>query len=323
MKKVLITGISGQDGIFLADKILKNELDTIVYGVSRNIKSVILKLKYLNPNLNKNNLNLISLDLMDSVKCRDLLVDLRFDQIFNLSGPSNVYDSLKYPTLIKEQIIKIFSNLTEVIIENNMKTNFFQASSSEMFGRNIYGKLNENSLFNPNSAYAEAKLLNHMKILEYNQNNKCYMTSGIMFNHESEFRDSSFLFMKIINSAIRIKKNNGGNLILGSLDYKRDWSYAKDIVDAMYLINQNPKSKTYVIGSGKSNSVEKLVEIVFQEFNLNYKNYIKVDENLLRKGDPIEICSDPSKLQRDYNWDTKYDFENFVKRILNYKVKNL
>ena len=117
--------------------------------------------------------------------------------------------------------------------------------------------------------------------------------------------------------------NNGGNLILGSLDYKRDWSYAKDIVDAMYLINQNPKSKTYVIGSGKSNSVEKLVEIVFQEFNLNYKNYIKVDENLLRKGDPIEICSDPSKLQRDYNWDTKYDFENFVKRILNYKVKNL
>lgn len=323
MNKVLITGISGQDGIFLANKILKNELDTEVYGVSRNTKSVFKKLKYLNPNLNKNNLNLISMDLIDSVKCRDLLIDLNFNQIYNLSGPSSVYESLKYPTLIKNQIIKIFTNLTEVIIERNMKTSFFQASSSEMFGINIKGKLDENSSFNPNSAYAEAKLLNHMKILEYNQDNKFCMTSGIMFNHESEFRESSFLFMKIINSAIRIKKNNGGNLILGSLDYKRDWSYAKDTVNAMYLINQNPKSKTYVIGSGKANSIGKLVEIVFQELNLNYKKHIKIDENLLRKGDPIEICSNPSKLQRDYNWDTKYDFEDFVKRILNYKVKNL
>lgn len=323
MKKVLITGISGQDGIFLANKILKNEIDTLVYGVSRNTQSVFKKLKYLNPNLNKNNLNLISMDLMDSVKCRDLLIDLNFDQIYNLSGPSSVYESLKYPTLIKDQIIKIFNNLTEVIIEKNMKTNFFQASSSEMFGININGKLDENSSFNPNSAYAEAKLLNHIKILEYNQDNKFCITSGIMFNHESEFRESSFLFMKIINSAIKIKKNNGGSLTLGSLDYKRDWSYAKDIVNAMYLINQNPKSKTYVIGSGKSNSIGKLVEIVFQEFNLNYKKHIKIDEKLLRKGDPIEICSNPLKLQRDYNWDTKYDFENFVKRILNYKVKNL
>lgn len=323
MKKVLITGISGQDGIFLANKILTNEIDTVVYGVSRNTQSVFKKLKYLNPNLNKNNLNLISMDLMDSVKCRDLLINLNFDQIYNLSGPSSVYESLKYPTMIKDQIIKIFNNLTEVIIEKNMKTNFFQASSSEMFGININGKLDENSSFNPNSAYAEAKLLNHIKILEYNQDNKLCMTSGIMFNHESEFRESSFLFMKIINSAIKIKKNNGGNLILGSLDYKRDWSYAKDIVNAMYLINQNPKSKTYVIGSGKSNSIGKLVEIVFQEFNLNYKKHIKIDENLLRKGDPIEICSNPSKLQRDYNWDTIYDFENFVKRILSYKVKNL
>ena len=323
MKKVLITGISGQDGIFLANKFLKNEIDTVVYGVSRNTKSVIKKLKYLNPNLNKNNLNLISMDLMDSVKCRDLLVDLSFDQIYNLAGPSNIYESFKYPKLIKEQIIKIFNNLTEVIIKNNMKTNFFQASSSEMFGNNINGKLSENSLFNPNSAYAEAKLLNHMKILEYNEDNKLCMTSGIMFNHESEFRESSFLIMKIINSAINIKKNNGGNLFLGSLDYKRDWSYSKDIVNAMYLINQNPKSKSYVIGSGKSNSIRKLVEVVFQEFDLNYKKYIKIDENLLRKGDPIEICSNPSKLQRDYNWDTKYNFEDFVKKILFYKVKNL
>lgn len=323
MKKVLITGISGQDGIFLANKILRYEIDTVVYGVSRNTKSVFKKLKYLDPNLNINNLNLISMDLMDSVKCRDLLIDLNFDQIYNLSGPSSVYESLKYPTLIKDQIIKIFTNLTEVIIEKNMKTNYFQASSSEMFGINNNGKLDENSSFNPNSAYAEAKLLNHIKILEYNQDNKLCMTSGIMFNHESEFRESSFLFMKIINSAIKIKKNNSGNLTLGSLDYKRDWSYAKDIVNAMYLINQNPKSKTYVIGSGKSNSIGKLVEIVFQEINLDYKKHIKIDENLLRKGDPVEICSNPLKLQRDYNWDTKYDFEEFVKRILNYKIKNL
>ena len=323
MKKVLITGISGQDGIFLAKKFLESNSDTILYGVSRNIKSVHKKLKYLNPNLNKNNLNLISMDLMDSKKCSELLIDMNFDEIYNLSGPSNVYESLKYPKLIKEQITKIFNNLTETIIQNNIQTNFFQASSSEMYGKYIKGKLDENSLFNPNSAYAEAKLLNHMKILEYSQDYKWCITSGIMFNHESEFRDSSFLFMKIINTAIEIHKNHTGKLLLGSLEYKRDWSYAEDIVNAIYLINQNPKSKTYVIGSGKSHSIKQLVELVFQEFNLNYKNYIEIDENLLRKDDSHEICSNPLKLEEDYGWKPKYHFEDFVKKILNYKVKNL
>lgn len=323
MKKVLITGISGQDGVFLAKKFLEIETDTILYGVSRNIKNVNTKLNYLNPNLNKNNLNLISMDLMDSVKCRELLIDIKFDEIYNLSGPSNVYESLKYPTLIKEQINKIFNNLSEPIIQNNLRTNFFQASSSEMYGKNIKGKLSENSLFNPNSAYAEAKLLNHIKILEYNLDYNWSFVSGIMFNHESEFRDSSYLFMKIIDSAIEIKRNKIGNLLVGSLDYKRDWSYAEDVVNAMYLINQNPKSNSYVIGSGKSTSIRKLIDLVFQEFNLDYKNYIKIDENLLRKGDPTAICSNPIKLKKDYNWKTNYSFEDFVKKILNYKVNKL
>jgi GDPmannose 4,6-dehydratase len=129
--------------------------------------------------------------------------------------------------------------------------------------------------------------------------------------------------MKIINTAIEIHKNHTGKLLLGSLEYKRDWSYAEDIVNAIYLINQNPKSKTYVIGSGKSHSIKQLVELVFQEFNLNYKNYIEIDENLLRKDDSHEICSNPLKLEEDYGWKPKYHFEDFVKKILNYKVKNL
>ena len=188
-----------------------------------------------------------------------------------------------------------------------------------MYGNNGEKVLDEKSKFNPNSAYAEAKLINHKKILMYKNELNWNITSGIMFNHESEFRKNNFLFMKIINKALEIKKKNKGFLEVGSLDYKRDWSYAQDIVDAMYLINKNPKSGVYVIGSGSSYSIERIIDRVFNVLNLDYKNYIKVNPKLLRDGDPVEIFSNPQKLKNDYRWEPKYNLESFIKKIINYQ----
>tara|TARA_B000000565_G_scaffold251322_1_gene224868 strand:- start:788 stop:1759 length:972 start_codon:yes stop_codon:yes gene_type:complete len=319
MKNVLITGISGQDGIFLAHNFLKKEPETNIFGISRNTKGIIKKLKYLDLGVNTNNLNLISGDLTDLNLCKNILNEVRFDQIYNLSGPSNVYESLNQPVETKNNIIKIFNNLTENIIKSGKLINFFQASSSEMYGNNGEKVLDEKSKFNPNSAYAEAKLINHKKILMYKNELNWNITSGIMFNHESEFRKNNFLFMKIINKALEIKKKNKGFLEVGSLDYKRDWSYAQDIVDAMYLINKNPKSGVYVIGSGSSYSIERIIDRVFNVLNLDYKNYIKVNPKLLRDGDPVEIFSNPQKLKNDYRWEPKYNLESFIKKIINYQ----
>ena len=319
MKNVLITGISGQDGIFLAHNFLKKEPETNIFGISRNTKGIIKKLKYLDLGVNTNNLNLISGDLTDLNLCKNILNEVRFDQIYNLSGPSNVYESLNQPVETKNNIIKIFNNLTENIIKSGKLINFFQASSSEMYGNNGEKVLDEKSKFNPNSAYAEAKLINHKKILMYKNELNWNITSGIMFNHESEFRKNNFLFMKIINKALEIKKKNKGFLEVGSLDYKRDWSYAQDIVDAMYLINKNPKSGVYVIGSGTSYSIERIIDRVFNVLNLDYKNYIKVNPKLLRDGDPVEIFSNPQKLKNDYRWEPKYNLESFIKKIINYQ----
>ena len=319
MKNVLITGISGQDGIFLAHNFLKKEPETNIFGISRNTKGIIKKIKYLDLGVNTNNLNLISGDLTDLNLCKNILNEVRFDQIYNLSGPSNVYESLNQPVETKNNIIKIFNNLTENIIKSGKLINFFQASSSEMYGNNGEKVLDEKSKFNPNSAYAEAKLINHKKILMYKNELNWNITSGIMFNHESEFRKNNFLFMKIINKALEIKKKNKGFLEVGSLDYKRDWSYAQDIVDAMYLINKNPKSGVYVIGSGSSYSIERIIDRVFNVLNLDYKNYIKVNPKLLRDGDPVEIFSNPQKLKNDYRWEPKYNLESFIKKIINYQ----
>ena len=319
MKNVLITGISGQDGIFLAHNFLKKEPETNIFGISRNTKGIIKKLKYLDLGVNTNNLNLISGDLTDLNLCKNILNEVRFDQIYNLSGPSNVYESLNQPVETKNNIIKIFNNLTENIIKSGKLINFFQASSSEMYGNNGEKVLDEKSKFNPNSAYAEAKLINHKKILMYKNELNWNITSGIMFNHESEFRKNNFLFMKIINKALEIKKKNKGFLEVGSLDYKRDWSYAQDIVDAMYLINKNPKSGVYVIGSGSSYSIERIIDRVFNVLNLDYKNFIKVNPKLLRDGDPVEIFSNHQKLKNDYRWEPKYNLERFIKKIINYQ----
>lgn len=311
MKKILITGISGQDGIFLTKHILEKSSRVKVIGISRSnpLNSIYRKLKYLGF-LNYNNIEIYDINLEDKNTVRNFITDINPEIVFNLSGPSSVYQSF-HNSNNKDSIINIFSNLTSAFIERKSLPRFFQASSSEMFGTNE-DSLHEGSSFNPNSPYAEAKLVNHFKVKELSAGYDWPIYSGIMFNHESEFRNKDYLVMKIIRSAIEISRDPKKRLTLGSLDYVRDWTYASDTVNAIYEITSRGTSSDYVIGSGTGNSIKDMVNYIFSFFNLDYYKFIDIDKNFLRDGDPVRIVANPSKLKKELNWEAKTKFNQML-----------
>ena len=313
MKNILITGITGQDGLFLTAEILKKQPDYKIYGITRKEDNVAF---YRNLNsiskLETNNLELVSTNLTNFEQTKKLLQTIKPSYVYNLSGPSSVYDSLLSPEKSFLTITKIFNNLTNALIEESNFCNFFQASSSEMFGLDLNKHLDENTPFVPNSPYAKAKLENHNKVQVLSEIHDWNIYSGIMFNHESEFREDSYLFMKIINEAIKIKKHQSDALVLGSINYTRDWSYAKDISEGIFKITTEGTSNTYILGSGIGHKIKDVVEIVFQVFNLNYEEYLEIDESLIRDGDPEKIVSNPSKIKEELNWSTKVSFEELI-----------
>ena len=313
MKNILITGITGQDGVFLTSEILKNNPNFNIYGVSRN-KDNSLFLSKLNTLIetSSESVKLLNTDLNNYEETKKLIQDIKPDFVYNLTGPSSVYDSFINPSATKSLIVNIFDNLTKAIIKESLFSNFYQASSSEMFGIDNGKKLDEDSAFKPNSPYAEAKLENHFKVLKLSKKYEWKIFSGIMFNHESQFREDNYLFMKIIKGAINIKNKKIDKLTLGSLDYIRDWSYAGDTSKGIYKIANEGTSNAYVVGSGKGHKIKNIVEIVFERFNLDINKYIDIDESLIRKGDPKSIVSNPIKIQEELNWSTEVSFENLV-----------
>ena len=324
MENILITGISGQDGVFLTSEILKNNPTQNIYGITRqkNKESFFNKLNTIS-NIDNQKVKLLNVDLNNLHEINKLIEDIRPDYIYNLSGPSSVYDSFINPLETKSQINSIFANLTSPLIKLGLFSNFYQASSSEMFGLHTEERLSEESTFNPNSPYAEAKLENHKKVLDFSQKYDWKIYSGIMFNHESQFREDRYLFMKIINGAIDIKNKKLKKLTVGSLDYVRDWSFAGDISKAIYAIANKGSSNAYIIGSGKGNSIKTVIEIIFDYFNLNLNKYIDVDENLIRKGDPVSIVSNPKKLNHELGWNNTISFEDLIQICIESKINKI
>ena len=318
--KILITGISGQDGIFLTKLIREEYSNFHIVGTSRTLSSNQFLEKIGIGELRENQvINTINLNLENEHKVSEFIADFSPNMIFNLTGPSSVNESIKNPFL-ENRITKIFDNLINGLLKSKNLCNFYQASTSEMYGLNNKLKIyDETSEFIPNSPYASGKLLNHRKVSslrnEYNWN----IYSGIMFNHESEYRKDEFLFMKIITTAYKIKKNREYKLKLGSLEYCRDWSYAGDIVEGIMLLTKEGTDFDYVLGSGIGTSIQQLVEIIFNLFDLDYKNYVEVDDTILRANDPKVIISNPNKIYKEFGWKTNHTLENFVEKV----VKNL
>ena len=316
MKKILITGITGQDGLFLTNHLINKYEKLEIVGTSRqdnhsifynNLHSLGLK--------NIADVSVYQIDLNDYNVVNNLISDFKPHYVYNLSGPSSVYESFSN-VKNKKLITNIFDNLTSALIKSNNFARFFQASSSEMFSPNCNEKLNENSEFLPNSPYALAKLDNHNKVISLNKKYDWNIYSGITFNHESEFRKQNYLIMKTITAAWKIKNNKGSNLTIGSLNYMRDWSHAQDIVIAINLLTEKGASPVYVIGSGKGKKIRDILDYVFQKYNLDWTDFVQIDKNLLRDGDSKKIISDPRKIKNELNWETKITFEQMLDRCI-------
>jgi len=322
--KILITGITGQDGLFLSSHLLKKDENLKIFGITRSEDN-----QNFYSNLHRNigeyeesKLNLIKLDLLNQKDVEQLISDLEVDKIVNLSGPSSVYNSFKNAEEYKNTIINQFKNLVNACILNNTFPTFFQASSSEMFSSSARIPLNENSKMEPRSPYSEAKYILHNKVSELRESKDWNIKSGIMFNHESEYRSKNFLIMKVINSVIDIHNQKTSELTIGSLNYERDWSYAYDIVKAIDLIINESNSVDYVIGSGTGSTILDMVKYIFYYFNLDYQDYIKLDSTLLRTCDPVHIVSDPSLIYKNLGWKTEVTFQDMLTKIIEFKLGN-
>lgn len=315
MEKVLITGITGQDGLFLSKNILKKNPDAKIYGVSRKTDNQEFKRNLRKVGTkNTDNIKIYNINLLNKMHVRKFIQSVQPTIIYNLSGPSSVGESLIYPQKTFDEITMIFENLISALFAEKIFIPFFQASSSEMFGTNNEKILTEDSEFNPQSPYAKAKLKNHKKVIELSK--EFNIKSGIMFNHESEFRKSNYLFKKVINGAKNISEKKLNTLKVGSLTYERDWTFAGDISKAMIEIINSGSKNSYVIGSGKSHSIQYFISLVFDHFNLNWEKYVQVEPSLLRVGDPEKITCDPTRLINELNWKPEYTFENLVERCV-------
>ena len=320
LDKILITGITGQDGLFLTKSLLSKSSNYHVYGTSRNIKnSFFERLKYLKPDL-IDNLSLIEIDLHHSQSVSELITEIKPTKLINLSGPSSVYKSYESPNETINSINIIFDNLVDSFFKVNIGGVFFQALSSEMFELNS-NKIDEKSSINPRSPYAIGKSQIYEKSLELREKEDVNICNGFLFNHESEFRDDEYLIMKVINSAINISNKKQQHLKIGSLGLVRDWTYAEDTTKAIKKIIENSFSKDYVVGSGNGYSIKELISNVFEEFHLDIDQHVTVESSLLREGDPTSIISNPSKIYDELGWRAETSFKRLILKCLEFKLK--
>jgi GDPmannose 4,6-dehydratase len=322
-KNVLITGITGQDGSFLTSHLLQNS-DYQIIGTSRekNNDNFYKKLEYLNVESSTvKNLKIVQANALDYESINSVIKNSKIHSVYNLMGPSSVYESVADPFKSSKSIIFSFNNIVKALIENKNFPNFFQTSSSEMFEASVNEKLNEDSKFNPRSPYASSKLYIHNLISFLRKKYEWKLTSGILFNHESEFRPDNYLIMKIINCAIDIKNKKSNQLELGSLDVIRDWGFAGDHTRAMKMIIENNSGSDYVIGTGVGTSIEEVTRLIFNYFDLDFKEYISINKELLRSKDPEKIIANPTKLKSETGWEPSVDIENLIVRCIEYKIQ--
>jgi len=317
MKDVLIFGVTGQDGQFLAHSLINKKGPACVVGVAR---------KSHFPDFNPLNLNrpqYISGDIADFQRVVEIIKTFQPTEIYNLAGESSVANSFLNPLhALNSNVIGILNILNAVKQLNYQnRTRIFQASSSEMFGNSL-AQLNENSDFCPVSPYAISKYIGHKICLEYRSAYGLWITTGILFNHESELHSDNFVFQKVIKSLINYTKGCKSKLKLGNINIERDWGYAPEYVEAMIKIMHLDSPSDYVISSGKSNSLINLIHEVMSQLNIKEKvdNLIEIDQKLSRPTDITKTWGDSSKVHEITGWKASTDFKELVSRIINFNL---
>ena len=317
MKKALITGITGQDGSYLAEFLINKGYT--VYGIIRRSSSFNTQRidhMYQDPHEKNRKLNLVYGDLNDASSLNLLIKNICPDEIYNLGAQSHVKVSFEVPEYTAEVTGLGTTRLLEAIRDTGVKTKFYQASSSEMYGKVLETPQNENTPFYPRSPYGATKVYAYWMTVNYREAYKMFACNGILFNHESPRRGETFVTRKITMALARIKLGLQDKLYLGNLDAKRDWGFAGDYVEAMWLMLQQPKPDDFVIATGQTHSVREFLQESFDYAKLDWKKYVVIDKRYLRPTEVDLLLGDSSKARRVLKWKPKVNFKQLVRMMV-------
>jgi GDPmannose 4,6-dehydratase len=316
-KRALITGITGQDGSYLAELLLDQGYEVI--GVMRRSSTVnIERISHI-----QDRLTLVSGDLMDEVSLINVLRDYRPSEVYNLAAQSFVQASWSQPVLTGETTALGVTRMLDAIRIVDSDIRFYQASSSEMFGRVRTVPQNESTSFYPRSPYGVAKVYGHWITVNYRESYNLHASSGILFNHESPRRGLEFVTRKVTNGAARIAAGLDSELRLGNLESQRDWGYAADYVRAMWMMLQRETPDDFVIASGETHSVRELCEVAFSQVGLNYEDHVVVDAAFIRPAEVDLLVGDATKADHELDWRCEVDFYALVEMMVAADVKSL
>jgi GDPmannose 4,6-dehydratase len=323
-KRALITGITGQDGSYLAEFLRKKNYE--IYGLIRRSSSFNtgrIDHIYQDPHEKNLSLNLVYGDLNDASSLNRIIKTVKPDEIYNLGAQSHVRVSFDVPEYTAETVAVGTIRLLEAVRDSGIKTKFYQASSSEMFGGTEQCLQNEKTPFYPRSPYAAAKVYAYWMTVNYREAYNMFACNGILFNHESPRRGETFVTRKITMALARIRHGVQKKLYLGNLDAKRDWGFAGDYVEAMWLMLQQEDPDDYVVATGETRSVKDFLKEAFGYAGLDWKKYVEIDKRYFRPTEVDFLLGDSSKARKKLKWKPKVDFKGLVRMMVDADMKEV
>jgi GDPmannose 4,6-dehydratase len=322
MKRALVTGITGQDGSYLAELLLSKGYE--VHGVVRRSSSFNTERidhVYRDPHEPDTRLFLHYGDLNDASSLQAIVGEVRPDEVYNLGAQSHVRVSFDIPEYTAEVTGLGTTRLLEAIRKLGVQCRFYQASSSELYGKVVETPQRETTPFHPRSPYAAAKAYAFYMTQNYREAYGIFAVNGILFNHESERRGETFVTRKITRAVGRIKHGMQRELFLGNLDAKRDWGHAADYVEAMWLMLQQEAPDDYVVGTGETHSVREFLEAAFAHAGLDWREHVKTDPRYFRPAEVDLLLADPTKAKQKLGWRPKVGFQELVRRMVDSDVE--
>ncbi|HRE27627.1 MAG TPA: GDP-mannose 4,6-dehydratase [Anaerolineales bacterium] len=310
MPTALITGITGQDGSYLAELLLAKGY-TVVGMVRRTSTINFDRIRHI-----QNDVELVQGDLLDQSSLVDIVREYRPTEVYNLAAQSFVPTSWKQPVLTGEFTALGVTRMLEALRQVDPGIRFYQASSSEMFGKVVEVPQRESTPFYPRSPYGVAKVYGHWITVNYRESYDLFACSGILFNHESPRRGLEFVTHKVTHAAARIKLGKQKELRLGNLDSRRDWGFAGDYVNAMWLMLQQPEPDDYVIATGETHSVRELCEVAFGHLGLDYQEHVVIDPKFLRPAEVDLLVGDPAKAGTKLGWEPAVTFKGLIEMMV-------
>tara|TARA_B100000282_G_scaffold219485_1_gene162862 strand:+ start:8890 stop:9915 length:1026 start_codon:yes stop_codon:yes gene_type:complete len=314
MQKAFITGVTGQDGYYLSEFLLDKGYE--VHGIIR--RSSSFNTSRIEPLISKYNdkFKLYYSDLLDSSSLNNLITNIQPDEIYNLAAQSHVAVSFKNPMYTISSGNQGTISILEAIRNSDKEIKFYQASSSEMYGGGSKEMLNEQSVFDPKSPYAASKVFSHNVTKLYRDSYDLFAVNGILFNHESPFRGETFVTRKISRAVGRISLGLQTKLTLGNLDASRDWGFAGDYVEGMWMMLQHDRPDDWVLATGETHTVKEFAEEAFEMVDLNWEDYVETSDRYLRPNEVEYLLGDSSKAQQQLGWKPKVSFKDLVKKMV-------